>query len=362
MPSESSPDAAAAREARWRRIWQSRRWPAWAWWPLAQLHGGLVRLRRLGYRANLFRSTNVGCPILVVGNVIAGGAGKTPTTIALVQHLQARGLRVGVVSRGHGRSGHAEACLAVTAQATADEVGDEPLLIHLRTGAPVFVARQRARAAQALLQAHPETQLLICDDGLQHLALARDLSLCVFDERGLGNGWLLPAGPLREPWPVAVDWCVQIREAGEANQIVQAVPGAFAATRQLADHAVDGHGRRVPLAALRERTVVAFAGIAKPEVFFAAVRAQGLAPAREIALGDHADPLDNPALKTLLHQTTGDAALLCTEKDAVKLWPRFPQVLAVPLRLALPATLLDAVDARVDALLAETRAGGAPGR
>jgi tetraacyldisaccharide 4'-kinase len=257
---------------------------------------------------------------------------------------------VGVVSRGHGRrhgQGDADEGLAVSARSTAADVGDEPLLIHRRTGAPVFVARRRARAAQALLQAHPGTQLLICDDGLQHLALARDLTLCVFDERGLGNGWLLPAGPLREPWPVAVDWCVQI---GEADQAVQAVPGAFAATRSLAGHAVDGQGRQVPLAALQGRPVVAFAGIAKPEVFFAALRAQGLAPAREIALGDHADPLGHPALASLLEDDA--ALLLCTEKDAVKLWPRFPHVLAVPLHLALPPALLAEVDARVDALLA----------
>ncbi len=392
----SQADRQAQREAHWRRVWASRAWPAWGWWPLSQVYGGLLALRRLGYARGWFKSTRVPCPVLVVGNVIAGGAGKTPTTIALVQHLQAAGLQVGVVSRGHGGQPDEgmrhdppqprQAWQAVTAQALASQVGDEPLLIHLRTGAPVFVARQRALAAQALLAAHPSTQVIVCDDGLQHLALARDLQLCVFDERGAGNGWLLPAGPLREPWPKrgrALDWTLQIQDA-DMRAVALPVSGAHVGQRQLADHAVDAQGHRVPLQDLiaLNSQLVAFAGIAKPEQFFAGLRQRGLQPAREIALGDHASAMDDAWLQALLqrgvpHQALDDSLLvdlldhgvpdahatrlsgshapagpivLCTEKDAVKLWPHFPQVLAVPLQLSLPPDLLADVLARVHQL------------
>ena len=357
----SQAERQAKREAHWRRVWAQRAWPAWGWWPLSQVYGGLLALRRLAYARGWLTATRVPCPVLVVGNVIAGGAGKTPTTIALVQHLQARGVRVGVVSRGHGRQAAPGApdCLPVHANSAAEAVGDEPLLIQLRTGAPVFVARQRAQAAQALLAAHPGTQLLICDDGLQHLALARDAQLCVFDERGLGNGWLLPAGPLREAWPTAgpqaVDWAMQITPS-DWDSAAQTVPGAFAAQRQLADFAVDGSGRRVPLRELQGSSIVAFAGIAKPDAFFASLRAQGLHPVRELQLGDHASALAHPELAALL-RAPGDAQLLCTEKDAVKLWPQCPHLLAVPLQLQLPADLLARVDARVDEMLARGQGG-----
>ncbi|MFN3569899.1 MAG: tetraacyldisaccharide 4'-kinase, partial [Polaromonas sp.] len=167
--------------------------------PLALLFGVLGRVRRSLYRANLLRSEKMPVPVVVVGNVVAGGAGKTPTVIALVQHLQAAGIRAGVVSRGYGRRG--EGCLEVLPDTPPELSGDEPALIRRATHAPVFVAARRADAARALLAAHPATQLIVCDDGLQHYALQRDLEIAVFDDRGAGNGWLLPAGPLREPWP-----------------------------------------------------------------------------------------------------------------------------------------------------------------
>ena len=166
-------------------------------WPLAQCYGVLVRLRRGLYRRGVLRSERFRVPVVVVGNVIAGGAGKTPLVIALVRHLQAQRVAVGVVSRGYGRT--ASDCMEVTPTASPSQTGDEPALIHRLTGAPVFVARQRTQALRALLAAHPETTVVICDDGLQHYALQRDLEIAAFDDRGTGNGWLLPAGPLREP-------------------------------------------------------------------------------------------------------------------------------------------------------------------
>ena len=181
------------------RAWTGKGPLAWALLPVAALYGALAAVRRQLFRWQRLKSQRVNAFVIVVGNVVAGGAGKTPTVISLVRHLQARGLRVGVVSRGFGRDG--QACQPVSASSSAQEVGDEPLLIARATGAPVFVAHDRHQAASALLAQHPQTDVIVCDDGLQHYGLYRDLDICVFDDRGCGNGWLLPAGPLREPWP-----------------------------------------------------------------------------------------------------------------------------------------------------------------
>ena len=181
-----------------RQAWASRPGPvAWLLVPLAWLYGLLVRMHRLGWR--LRGATRAPVPLVVVGNLVAGGAGKTPVVIALAQALRARGWHPGVVSRGHGRD--AGITRAVNASDDARDVGDEPLLISRRTGLPVWVGRRRVDAARALCTAHPEVDVLIADDGLQHRALAPDAALVVFDSRGEGNGLLLPAGPLREPVP-----------------------------------------------------------------------------------------------------------------------------------------------------------------
>src|SRR5512139_1410138 len=191
----------------WQRVltgnWQRRSPLAWALWPLSLLMRVLVRLRQGLYLSGFLRRQPVPVPVIVVGNVVAGGAGKTPVVMALVQHLQAHGLHPGVISRGYGRS--TRDCREVREDSPVGEVGDEPALIRRHTGAPVFVARRRIEAAHALLQAYPQTDVLVSDDGLQHYALARDIEICVFDDRGAGNGLLLPAGPLREPWPRYVD-------------------------------------------------------------------------------------------------------------------------------------------------------------
>jgi tetraacyldisaccharide 4'-kinase len=309
------------------RVWLGRGWLAWLLRPLAWLYGALVALRRLAYRQGWRASEHPGIPVIVVGNVVAGGAGKTPTTIALVQHLQARGIAVGVVSRGHGRSD--ADTRPVQAHSSPAEVGDEPLLIHHRTGAPVWVGRSRTQAAAALRRAHPEVRLLVCDDGLQHLALQRDLEICVMDERGPGNGWLLPAGPLREPWPRPVD--LLLYTDGVART------GAFAARRQLAAEAVNGLGERQPLAAWQGAPVDAVAGLARPESFFAMLRQAGLNLAETWPLPDHND---------FAHwqPTRSGRPLLCTEKDAVKLWARQPSAWAVPLQLSPDADFWRALD------------------
>jgi len=244
--------------------WRQRGPLAWLLWPLSLLYGGMWHVRRWLYRCGLLPTQHLPVPVIVVGNVVAGGGGKTPLVIALVQYLQSMGLRPGVIARGYGRSN--QDCMAVTLQATADDVGDEPLLVHRRTGAPVQVATQRAAAARALLQRYPELDLLICDDGLQHLGLHRDIEICVFDDNGVGNGFLLPAGPLREPWPRACDLLVRsgALPGGAAHQI----------HRQLAAHGLRavlriGHRPHTEIEEARELRRLADATLvrqARPEV------------------------------------------------------------------------------------------------
>lgn len=308
------------------RAWLRRGPLAVLLWPVALLFGALGMLRRALYRANVLSSEKMPVPVVVVGNVVAGGAGKTPTVISLVLHLQAAGIRAGVVSRGYGRSG--DGCLEVLPGTPPEQSGDEPALIHRATQAPVFVAARRADAARALLAAHPSTQLIICDDGLQHYALQRDIEIAVFDERGTGNGWLLPAGPLREPWPQRLQRGG--RPGGRGIDLVLhtgALPAfdGFRSTRRLADHALRADGSRVALDSLGGTALIALAGIAKPEAFFTMLRARGLRLAETRPLPDHYD-FDSYPLPA-----DGGYTLICTEKDAVKLFPRQTDALAVPL-------------------------------
>lgn len=290
------------------KAWLTRGWLACLLWPLAQVHGLAVRLRRALYRHGVFRSERFEVPVVVVGNVIAGGAGKTPLVIALVKHLQAQQVKVGVISRGYGRS--STNCVEVAAATPIKEGGDEPALIHRATGAPVFVADKRAEALRALLAAHPSTAVVVCDDGLQHYALQRDIEIAAFDDRGIGNGWLLPAGPLREPWPERKRQGLDL--ALHTGQ--RAAFDGFMSTRCLADEAQDMNGNRTALASLKERPVTAMAGIANPEAFFLMLKAKGLNLQNAVALPDHHE-FTGSDLTGLEGQT-----VLCTEKDAIKLF------------------------------------------
>ena len=330
-------------EHRLRAAWQRRGPLARLLWPLSLLYGAVAAWQR---RRGLARAVRLPVPVVVVGNVVAGGAGKTPTTLAVVRHLQARGWRPGIVSRGYGRTqfdpAAPDAPVAVTPQSDPFAVGDEALLLRQRAGVPVFVARQRADAGRALLAAHPDCDILVCDDGLQHWPLAHDVAICVFDARGVGNGWRLPAGPLREAWPRPVDLVLRT----EPGPDLPLPPGAqvFSATRRLADHAVRADGSTVSLASLQaEPRLVAVAGIARPEAFFGMLRAAGLTLHGTQALPDHAD------FESFTYAAALPETLICTEKDAVKLWRHAPGALAVPLELDVPAAFFDALDGRLAA-------------
>lgn len=328
----SSPSFQARAHAAVQRAWRQRGPLAWALWPLSQLYGALGALRRGLYRSGLRRAQHAGVPTIVVGNVIAGGAGKTPVVMAVVRHLQAQGWHPGVISRGYGRSTHD--CRSVLPDSPAHEVGDEPALIARSCAVPVVVAARRIDAARALWAQYPDTDVLVCDDGLQHWPLARDIDICVFNDQGVGNGFLLPAGPLREPWPRPVDLVVY---SGTAPPHSSAP--AFALQRQLADHAVRRDGTQVALHDLRQHPLLAVAAIARPDDFFAMLRARHLTLATTQALPDHFD------FDSWKRPPDKGYTLICTEKDAAKLWRQHPDALAVPLQVQIPTGFFAALDA-----------------
>ncbi len=283
-------------------------WYRGAWWlwllrPLELLFRIATGARRTLYRRGVFRVYHPARPVVVVGNITVGGTGKTPVVMALVEALQAAGLRPGVVSRGYGaRAGRFPH--RVDAWSDAAECGDEPLLIFHRTGCPCVVSPARSEAVRALLAGTP-VDIIISDDGLQHYALGRDMEVAVLDsERGIGNGFCLPAGPLREPESRldSVDF-VLYRGGGEPATSVSYVPEALV---NLAS------GERRPLAAeVFAGRVHAVAGIGQPEQFFATLRSAGLEIKPHTFPDHHAyTPDDLSAL--------ADRPIIMTEKDAVK--------------------------------------------
>jgi tetraacyldisaccharide 4'-kinase len=307
---------ASALESTLTRNWLRRGPLACALWPLSLLFGLLSGLRAALFRAGVLKSSRLPVPVVVVGNIYIGGTGKTPLTIWLVQALQAAGMRPGVISRGFGSA--EQGARAVGRSSTPVQVGDEPLLIHQRTGAPVMVGRDRAATGRALLAAHPEVDILLTDDGLQHYQLQRDVEIILFDGRGAGNGWLLPAGPLREPVSRRRDFTV-INTPQLSDELAQGVGAPSATAWQMtlegwsAESLRDRSQRRTlaDIAAQPALRVVAAAGIGNPARFFAMLKGAGLRIV-ELPLPDHHDFQDRPFAAL-------DADLiLMTEKDAVK--------------------------------------------
>jgi tetraacyldisaccharide 4'-kinase len=319
------------------RAWLHRGAVAVLLLPLAFAYRLLSFLHRSLYRLGLKKPWRAQVPVVIVGNVVAGGAGKTPVVIAIARHLRDRGIACGVVSRGHGREG-GDAVVEVTPDVDPGRSGDEPLLIARSAGVPVVVAARRQDAVQRLLRRHPDVRLILGDDGLQHHALARDLEIVVFDDRGIGNGWPLPAGPLREPWPRQADLVLRTEGA-------RGIEG-FTVRRQLAGTAFGPDGQTVDLQSLHTRRCLAVAGIAQPQVFFDMLRARGVDLAATVALPDH-DRFDS--LPAGLEDQ--DAIVLCTEKDAAKLWKLRPDALAVPLQVDIDPAFWRALDAWLDARL-----------
>ncbi|HEY6922669.1 MAG TPA: tetraacyldisaccharide 4'-kinase [Steroidobacteraceae bacterium] len=325
--------------------------------PLSWLYDVVIRSRRKAFSHGWLETHRVGRPVIVVGNLTVGGTGKTPLVIWLARQLTAQGLQVGIVSRGYGsRSG--EKPRVVSGESSWQDVGDEPLLISRRTGCVTIVGRDRVAAARALVERHVD--VIIADDGLQHLRLGRDCEIVVIDgARGFGNGRMLPAGPLREPVSRAsqADLLV-VNGAVEHSSLTRVgVPIERAARMTLMPGRavrVDGQGSR-PLEDFRSGPVHAMAGIGNPERFFRDLRNQGLETI------EHAFPDHHPFTATDL--SFGDALpVLMTEKDAVKCAPfAAPGWWLVPTEAVFPQAqareLLDGVLRKIGPLQSLTEVG-----
>lgn len=303
--------ARSALENLLRRQWLAPTPLAQALRPAAVLYGAAVAARRALYRRGLLRTIASPVPVVVVGNIVVGGAGKTPLAVWLAGAMRDHGLRPGLVCSGYG----ARRALAriVTAAADPEQDGDEPVLLAAKTGCPVAAGADRCEAVRLLIRTHPEVDVILSDDGLQHYRMERALEIAVYDGRGTGNGWLLPAGPLRERAGRRVDFTVW-------NGDSPGIAGAFSMTVTPAGAvSLRNPGQPLPLEELvmRQRhddrgvKVSAVAGIGNPQRFFSQLRAAGLR-FDEVALPDH-------------HRYTGaefasiDAdIILMTEKDAVK--------------------------------------------
>jgi tetraacyldisaccharide 4'-kinase len=300
-------------DARLQSVWYGPAWRSLPLWPLALLYRLLIALRALAYRFGLLRVEHVDVPVIVVGNLTVGGTGKTPVAAWLARQLEARGRRVGVVLRGYGGS-HRGAPRIVTPADDPRVTGDEAL-VHARRGVHTVVIGAD-RVAAARLASEQGAEVIVCDDGLQHVRLARDYEIAVVDgTRGLGNRWLLPAGPLREPArELESVHAVVVTERGGEGHVDFSVrrPMLLRARFELGDAVNLLTGERRPLAGFAKvSNLHAIAGIGHPDAFFRALAGRGLGVTTH-ALPDHAplgaDTLPFPA----------DAIVLMTEKDAVK--------------------------------------------
>jgi tetraacyldisaccharide 4'-kinase len=280
--------------------------------PLALLFRLGVAVRRVLYRAGILRTVRLRVPVVVVGNITAGGSGKTPLVAALASALSQRGFHPGIVSRGYGRDAGDDVPMAVGPEDDPRRVGDEPLLLA-RAGYPVAVANDRVAAGRSLLAANPRCDVILADDGLQHYGLARSVEIAVVDAaRGLGNRCSMPAGPLREPAGRLghVDAVVVLTSA--TGTVPPEFSGAFA-MRLVGDRflRVDDPLTAVPATKFAGTDVHAVAGIGHPERFFAQLLEMGIV-ATPHRFADHhrfgAADLDIPGAK----------AILMTEKDALK--------------------------------------------
>ncbi|WP_322998343.1 tetraacyldisaccharide 4'-kinase [Castellaniella sp.] len=336
-------------------IWRTRGPASTLLSPFSWLYGRLSARRLARHAGQAWRAP---VPVIVVGNILVGGTGKTPVTAAVCHFLLARGWRPGILSRGYGTRPGASARLSDQSGGSA-HLGDEPALLHALTGAPVAVHPQRALAAIALLQAHPDIDVLIADDGLQHTALARDVEIIVQDARGIGNGRLLPAGPLREPPDRRrhADWL--ITQLGPDDVPPDSVPTDIdGRPRQLHLHLQPdtlthlASGQQQDWASWRaaqgQTPCSAAAGIGQPQRFFAMLRLAGLALTQTLSSPDHQAPSPDD-LRAL-----PPGPILITAKDAVKYAPPYdPRLWTVH---AIPAfsdpAWLDTLETRLQALRA----------
>lgn len=287
------------------RIWSGKSWLYIPLLPFSWLYGAISIIRRFAYQKGWLSSWKSPVPVVVVGNLTAGGNGKTPVVIWLVEQLKQQGFHVGVVSRGYGGKSD-QYPLVLSSDTTPAMAGDEPVLIYHRTGAPVAVAPNRRDAVSALLAQYP-LDIIITDDGLQHYALQRDYEIVVIDgQRRFGNGWWLPAGPMREREGRlnSVDAVIVNGGQTQHNEIAMSLEGDIAVNLKT--------GEKKPISAFQH--AVAIAGIGHPPRFFHSLREKGLDLSNTKAFSDHSAYL----LEELKQLTPNHEILMMTEKDAVK--------------------------------------------
>ena len=285
------------------RHWYRRGALAWLLWPASLVFGFLVFIRRTLYRVRLLKSVHPGIPVIVVGNLVAGGSGKTPLVLWMAEFLKSKGWSPAIVSRGYGV--RLDAPRAATLAANAAEVGDEPILLARRSGCPVWVGPDRPRVIEALRAQHPEVDLLILDDGLQHYRLRRDLEIAVVDARAFGNGFLLPAGPLREPPSRLRSLAAVVSHESPVKGYAMQLEG------ETLHRMTDARERRSVREFAGEK-VHAVAGIGHPNRFFLHLARLGVTPV------PHPFP-DHHPLRAADLEFGDQAPVLLTEKDAVKL-------------------------------------------
>jgi tetraacyldisaccharide 4'-kinase len=275
------------------KFWYRRGAIAWLLWPVSLVFGIAVGVRRALYALRLLKSAHPGIPVIVVGNLTVGGTGKTPLVLWIAEFLRSKGWSPAIISRGYGAN--VTEPRAATISADAAEVGDEPIVLARRSGCPVWVGPDRMRVAAALRAQHPEVDVLVLDDGLQHYAMRRDLEIAVVDARGFGNGFLLPAGPLREPK----------RRLRSVDTVVSQLKLEGNTAHRMTDAR-----ERMQLASFKR--VHAAAGIGDPERFFLHLRNAGL------QVVPHPFPDHHRFVPGDL-DFGDDTPVLLTEKDAVKL-------------------------------------------
>jgi tetraacyldisaccharide 4'-kinase len=346
------------------RAWLSRGLLSTLLLPVSWLYAALSSLNRSMQASAAMPRASLRVPVIVVGNLIAGGAGKTPTVMAVVTLLRSRGYMPGIVSRGHGRSDSTGTPLNVEPDTPADRSGDEPLLLRLRTGAPVCVATDRWAAAQHLLATHPAVDVIVSDDGLQHVGLPRTAQVVVFDERGVGNSRQLPAGPLREGMTAAAP--ARSVVVYNADRQTTPWPGHIGHRRLIGivDLAAWWAGQSAKADALKALAaargpVFAAAGVARPSRFFDMLRDAGLAV--------HERPLPDHDRWTTVPWPADARDVVITEKDAVKLRPErlqtladAPRVWVAPLDFVVDAAFADELMALLPKRLLPSTQSSAP--
>ena len=323
---------------RWiHRVWYQDAKSGWVLLPLSGLYWLLLKLRALLFRSGIYKSHKAHAPVIVVGNITTGGTGKTPIVIWLVKELRAQGFAPGIVSRGYGGS-KSGTSMRVDADSDPAVVGDEPVLLARRGQCPVAVDSDRVQAAAMLVE--DDVDVIITDDGLQHLRLQRDFEICVIDgERGLGNRRLLPAGPLRES-PDRLNSVDQVLVNG-----VTEVPNAIAFELQASDACRLNGSLARPLQGFKDTTVHAVAGIGNPKRFFDLLRAHG------IQVIEHGFP-DHAAITQADLQFGDDFEVFMTEKDAVKLSRKMSdRYWSVPVDLVMDADKSSALMDRIEVCL-----------